>query len=86
MILHKTIPMEFEEKQYEIRVYHDDISINVVAFRDNRPANGFRHIVRIPKRVDIKQLLDKHRPDELIEACKSDITEKRWETFSKVIG
>lgn len=85
MTLFKTIPVKSAGKDYEIRVYYDDRNINVVAFLNNYPVNGYRHLVKMPKRCDIKKVLEKHPVPELVEICKNEITERRWETLSKVI-
>lgn len=79
MTLFEKIPFKFEEEDYEIRVLYDEKTINVVAFHNNHPANGFRHQVKIPKYLDINQLLEADVLKELIEMAKNDIVEKRWE-------
>ena len=79
MILFKKIPFTFQEKEYEIRIYYNDILINVVVFHNNYPATGFRHQVEIPKKETMKELLEQDVIDELGEIAKSDIFEKRWE-------
>lgn len=78
MVLHKKIPMTFEGKDYEIRVLYDDTTINVVAFLNNHPANGFRHQIKLSKKWDVKKILKTEMIEELIEISKRDITEKRW--------
>jgi hypothetical protein len=85
MTLFRKIPFRFAEKDYEIRVYYDDRSINVVAFLNNYPANGYRHLVKIPKRCNVKKVLEKHTVEELIETSRNEIIEGRWETLSKAI-
>lgn len=79
MIFYKKVPFSFEEKNYEIRVFYDDKTINIVAFRNNYPANGFRHQIKISKSIAIEEILKQKVIDELIEICKKDISEKRWE-------
>jgi hypothetical protein len=86
VILFKKTPLRFEGQDYEIRMLYDNETINVVAFLGNHPANGYRHIVKIPKKCDAKKVLEKHALAELIEVCKGEIIEKRWETLSKVIS
>ena len=86
MILFQKIPMSFEEKDYEIRVLYDDRTINVVAFLNNRPANGCRYQVQIPRQCDVKKILQKRAVPELVETCKKDIIEKRWEALAKIIS
>ena len=79
MTFYRKVPFSFEEKIYEIRVFYDDKNINIVAFRNNYPANGFRHQVKISKTVAVEQILKHKVINELIEICKKDISEKRWE-------
>ena len=79
MTLFNKVPMKAENGDYEIRVFYDDSAINIVAFRNNYPANGFRHRILIPKNRDVKEVLEKEPVRELIEISKRDITEKRWE-------
>jgi len=83
MILFKTIQFSFEEKEYEIRVYYSDVLINVVAFYNNYPANGFRHQIKVSKKVSMNELLEKDVINELVEMSKKDIMERRWERLLK---
>ena len=85
MNLFKKIPWEHGGEDYEIRVLYDNRTINVAAFLNNHPANGFRYQVQIPKGCDAKVVLEKHAVPHLIEACKTDIVEKRWEGLEGVI-
>jgi len=82
MILFKTIKFSFEEKEYEIRVYYSDILINVVAFHNNCPANGFRHQIKVSKKLSVNELLEKDLINELVEISKKDILERRWERLT----
>ena len=79
MELFDTFPFSFEEKEYEIRVYYSDNLINVVAFHNNHPANGFRHQIQVSKKISVNELLKKDVINELVEISKKDILEKRWE-------
>ncbi|MBN1294427.1 MAG: hypothetical protein JXB48_21500 [Candidatus Latescibacteria bacterium] len=79
MELYKTIPYQCDNLDYEIRVLYENALINVVAFRDNHPANGFRYMVKIPKKLDVLTILQKNPLHELIEMAKRDIQEKRWD-------
>lgn len=85
MILFKKIPMKFEEKDYEIRVLYDDTIVNVVAFLNNHPINGFRHQIQVPKKFDVKKILKTDAVQELVEISKNDIIEKRWEKLFKAL-
>ena len=60
MILFKKIPFTFEEKDYEIRVYYNYAIINVVIFQNNYPANGFRHQIKISKKLSVKEFLEQN--------------------------
>ena len=81
MILYKKYPMTFEGKDYEIRVVYDSVTINVVAFLNNHPVNGYRHQVKIPKQFNVKEILKTSAIKDLVEMSKNDILERRWETL-----
>ena len=85
MRLFEKIAMTFEEKDYEIRVLYEDAIINVVAFFNNHPANGYRHQIRVPKKCNVQGVLEQGIVDELVELSKNDIIEKRWGKLSKII-
>ena len=84
MILYKKVPFSFEEKNFEIKIFRDDKTINIVAFRNNYPVNGFRHQIKISKNIPIEEILKQKVIDELIEICKKDISEKRWERLTTI--
>ena len=85
MNLFKKIPLQCEGKDYEIRVLYDERTINVVVFLNNYPANGYRYQVQVPKRCDAKRILEKHPVPELVEKCKDDIIQKRWDSLSQMM-
>jgi hypothetical protein len=41
--------------------------------------------VQIPKGRDAKIILEKHSVPELVEKCKDDITQRRWDILSLII-
>lgn len=84
MILYKKVPFSFEEKNFEIKIFLDDNTINIVAFRNNYPANGFRHQIKISKSIPVEEILKQNVIDELIEICMKDISEKRWERLTTI--
>jgi len=79
MLLYKKVPYSFAESDYEIKVFYDNNTINIVAFKNHYPVNGFRHQIKISKNLVIKEILQQKVIDEFIEICKRDISEKRWE-------
>ena len=83
MILFKEIPFSYEDGNYKIRVYYEGNLINVLAFKNNYPANGFRHQIKIPKSNSVKDILENDLINTYVEICKEDISEKRWERFIK---
>jgi len=85
MKLFKKIPISIEEKDYEIMVLYDDAVINVVAFLDNHPANGYRHQIKLPNKCNVLEVLEQNIAGKLIEMTKNDIIEKRWEKTYKTI-
>ncbi len=85
MRLFKKVPIRLEEKEYEIGIFYDDTVINVVAFLDNHPANGYRHQLQLPKKCNVLGVLEQNIAEDLVEITKKDIIEKRWERASKII-
>ena len=83
MLLYKKVPYSFAEKDYKIKVFYDDNTINIVAFKNHYPANGFRHQIKISKNLAMKEILQEKVIDEFIEICKRDISEKRWERLTQ---
>ena len=79
ILLYKKVPYSFAERDYEINVFYDSNTINIVAFKNHYPANGFRHQIKISKNLMMKKILQQKVVDEFIEICKRDISEKRWE-------
>ena len=86
MELFKTIEMEHEGRRYEIRVYFDERVVNVVAFRDHRPANGYRLQVQIPKGRDARDVLHRYPMDELTEACRRLMEGDTWPRAAEAIN
>ncbi|MFC1508370.1 hypothetical protein ACFL60_01630 [Candidatus Omnitrophota bacterium] len=85
MTLLKKYPFTFEKKQYEIRVLYGDTTINIVAFNNNHPANGYRHQIKIMKSSDPEKLLETDAVNELVEMSKNDIIEKRLDKVAKIL-
>lgn len=85
MTLLKKYPFTFENKQYEIRVLHGDNTINIVAFSNNHPANGYRHQIKIMKSSDPEKLLETDAVKELVEMSKNGIVEKRWDKVAEIL-
>jgi hypothetical protein len=85
MLLFKKVPMTFEGKEYEIRVLYDENTINVVAFLNNHPVNGFRHQMKLPKKCNVMGVLERDAANQLVEISKNDIKQKRWDNVINVI-
>jgi len=85
MELFNSIPFIFEEEDFEIRIFYDDVTINVVSFLNGYPANGYRYQIKIPKEWNAKKILENHPVPELVEKCKNDIMENKWEILLEVI-
>jgi hypothetical protein len=84
MDLYKKIPFEHDEKSYEIRIHYQENLINIGAFLNNYPANGFRYQIQIPKQVEIKKILDEKHLKIFIDRTKKDIEENLWNDFSSL--
>ncbi|MCK5077886.1 MAG: hypothetical protein KAR38_16000 [Calditrichia bacterium] len=85
MKLFKKIPFSHEDKQYYIRIMYNDNMINVVAFYNNYPANGFRYQVQIPKQCNVEGVLEKYKVDDLIEIAKNDLNCRKWDKLKDII-
>ena len=85
MQLIKKVPLTYQNKNYEIRLLFEDNMINAVVFHDNRPANGYRHRVLLPKNCNVNKMLATEIVDELIEISKADVIEGRGDELTKVI-
>ena len=83
MELLKKFPFDFEGKKYEIRVYYDEDIINIVAFLNNYPHNGFRYHIKVPGDRNLQKVLKKEPFSHLVDVAKDDITQKRWEKLLK---
>lgn len=84
MIQFNKIPFTFESENYEIKIFYEENLINIVAFKNNYPANGFRHQIKIPKYILVKKMLDHDVINEYVDMCKKDISEKRWERLMEI--
>jgi hypothetical protein len=85
MKLYKTIPFGDKEQEYEIRILHEPGLINVVAFRDNYPANGYRHQIRLPNGCDVLGALESNIADDLVVAARQELSEARWDKIAPTI-
>ena len=79
MELFKKTSMSWDHKNYEIRVLYDERKINIVAFHNHHPANGFRHKIELPKLCDVHGILEHDTVKEMIEISKNEIIEHKWE-------
>ncbi|MFC1746399.1 hypothetical protein ACFL35_20570 [Candidatus Riflebacteria bacterium] len=86
MKLFEKISINYEEHDYEIQIFYDDMTINAVTFQNNYPAFGFRHQLKLSNKLNIEELLEKKIHAGLVEMCKKDIFEKRWEKVKAIIG
>lgn len=51
----KEIPFVYEGEDYKIKIIHKDNLINILSFKNNYPANRFRHQILVPKKIPIKK-------------------------------
>lgn len=85
MKLFNSIPYTFEEKDFHIRIYYNESSINVAAFQNGYPINGYRFQVKLPKKSDAEKVLEQHSVPYLVKMCKDAIQLKKWDSLSEVI-
>jgi hypothetical protein len=70
MLLYKKVPYSFAESNYEINVFYDNNTINIVAFKNHYPANGFRHQIKISKNLVMKEILQYYNKRSLTNSSK----------------
>jgi hypothetical protein len=80
----KKIQFVFEGQNYEIKIFHKENLINILCFKNNYPANGFRHQIQVPKDISIKDIMKNDVINEYINICKEDIMKKRWERLTEI--
>lgn len=81
MKLNHTIPFEFEEESYEIRIYSEGWKFNIRAYLDSRPANGYSYNADLPTAFNIEQILNIDVIQELVKLAKKDVENKTWEKY-----
>ena len=85
MRLFRKVAITFEGKTYEIRLYYNDTTINIVTFLNKYPANGLRYQIQLPKKCNIQGFLKEVLLEEFIEMSRKDIVEKRDQRLSAAI-
>ncbi|NQT61869.1 MAG: hypothetical protein HQ556_02825 [Candidatus Marinimicrobia bacterium] len=85
MELFQKKPLTIDDINYEIRILYNESTINVVAFLNDYPANGYRHQIQIPRNCNIQAILRSNVVGGLVEISQNDIIEKKAEILSKLI-
>jgi len=83
MKLLRAIPFAADNKDYDVRIYQDSKLINFLVFRNNYPANGIRHQIKLSKDTDIEKLLNSDFINYFVDLVKREITDNIWQ---QVIG
>ncbi len=83
MELFQKIPWSHDNQEYEIRIMFTDRLINILAFKDNYPLNGFRYQIQMSKNSEVQKLLNLENFEHIIEMVKDDIKEDRWNKLLK---
>lgn len=80
----KSIPFEFEDEQYEVRLATDGTTVYVRAFKNGEPADGFGYQVSLPMVMDIQAIMGLSAIDELIAEAQRNVRSKTWEEVLKL--
>ena len=83
MTLYENIPFTHEGSNFELRIMFDEKCINVLAFLNRYPANGFRYQILFPKRINPQRALESDAVKHLVELCRNDIVENRWQELTQ---
>ena len=78
----KNIPFTHEGKEYEIRIFHDDSKVTVIAFSNHYPVNGYRYQIKFSKKIKTEKLLNMNKFENLIDFAKQDILNNSWNNFA----
>lgn len=85
--MYKKCNFRHDGKEYEIRIQSDGNKINVRAYLNDKPANGYTYSVEVVDQVDAKKsgvLID---PVEcLIETASSDVKNGIWEEYLAAVS
>jgi len=73
----KAIRFEHKGEEYEIRVVSDGATVYVRAFKDSKPANGYKYSVDVPTMIAIEDVVKTDIVEDLIEVARRDITRNR---------
>ena len=85
MKLIKSIPFEFDKKEYETKIFlqsnDSEFEYIVKIFLDNRPVNGFSYSVTETTKYDFELSSGDSALKYLIERAQNDVKENIWEKY-----
>lgn len=84
-LLHK-IPFTCNDRKCEVRILQRNNLLNIAVFSNNHPANGFRHQVILPKRVDPAKLLKSDVLNDIVNQSMEYVQTDRWSELNAVSG
>lgn len=72
-------------KEYEIRVEFKERELEVRAFHNGQPANGYSYHVTLETAHDLNVLAGQDAVKELVAIAKNDVTEQRYEKLIQAL-
>ena len=85
MSAYQVTPFQHDGKEYEIRVNSDGLAVQIRAFLDGVPANGYIYQVNLTTAFDLKKIIGMDAIKDLIDMAKEDVKQKRWERFLEAL-
>lgn len=85
--MHQNRAFQHNGQQYEIRVTSDGNTINVRAFCNGKPANGYTYSVEVLTQIDAKMSGAVIDPaEELVKTAISDVKSGIWDQYVAAIS
>jgi hypothetical protein len=82
----KTEKFEFEDKNYETRVYFDGFKYLIRVYLKDKPANIYEYIVKVPDIANIEKAFGVDALEHYVKKAKDDVIEKRYEKYRKALA
>ena len=81
----KIVKFDHAGQEYEVRIISDGNTLYIRAFKDAKPANGYRYSVDLVTAMDIEHVIGYDAIKDLVESAKTDVIENRWAKYLEAV-